>query len=76
MHDGGRCIRGGWWQPWSVDWHLGMPADRVHRISMRPSLHRQLRRLIIAPLPDNSAVDLVKNMLLRDKSLSRKAKKA
>lgn len=47
------------------------------RIAMRPSLHRQPRRLIIAPLPDNSAVDLVKNnMLLRDKSLSRKAKKA
>ena len=52
-------------------------VGRVHRIAMRPSLHRQPRRLIIAPLPDNSAVDLVKNnMLLRDKSLSRKAKKA
>lgn len=42
-----------------------------------PLLRRQACRLIIAVLPDNSAVDLVKsNVLLRDKSLSRKAKKA
>lgn len=50
-------------------------ARAPHRIF--PSLHRQRGRLIIVALPDNSAVDLVKsNVLLRDKSLSRKAKKA